>query len=89
MDVSSASFASLKERDIRRRYADSLSPNSFTFDHIYSITDTAEKIYKDICKPIIENSLQGFNGAVFMYGQTTSGKTYTMLGGPELPGILP
>ena len=26
---------------------------------------------------------------MFMYGQTTSGKTYTMLGTPDLPGILP
>ena len=89
MDLSSASFVSLKERDIRRRYVDSLSPSSFTFDHIYSITDTSETIYKDICRPIIEFIMQGFNGAVFMYGQTTSGKTYTMLGRPDLPGVLP
>lgn len=89
MDLSQASFSSLKERDVRRRYADSLSPNSFTFDHIYSITDNSEKIYSEICNPIIQNTMQGFNGAVFMYGQTTSGKTYTMLGRPDLPGILP
>ena len=89
MDLSSASFVSLKERDIRRRYVDSLSPSSFTFDHIYTITDTSETIYKDICRPIIEFIMQGFNGAVFMYGQTTSGKTYTMLGRPDLPGVLP
>ncbi|OMJ70771.1 hypothetical protein SteCoe_31192 [Stentor coeruleus] len=89
MDLSNASFTSLKERDIRRRYADTLGPNSFTFDHIYSITDMSENIYNDICKPIIEYIMQGFNGAVFMYGQTTSGKTYTMLGRPDLPGILP
>jgi Kinesin motor domain/Regulator of chromosome condensation (RCC1) repeat len=89
MDLSSASFVSLKERDIRRRYADSLGQNSFTFDHIYSINDTSEKIYNDICKPIVEYIMEGFNGAVFMYGQTTSGKTYTMLGRPDLPGILP
>jgi len=33
--------------------------------------------------------MHGYNGTVFMYGQTTSGKTYTMLGTPESPGILP
>ena len=33
--------------------------------------------------------MHGYNGTVFMYGQTTSGKTYTMLGSPETPGILP
>ena len=31
----------------------------------------------------------GFNGCIFMYGQTTSGKTYSMLGNKSQPGILP
>ena len=31
----------------------------------------------------------GFNGTVFAYGQTSSGKTYTMRGTPEEPGIIP
>lgn len=42
-----------------------------------------------IARPITRAALQGYNGTVFMYGQTTSGKTYTMLGTPETPGILP
>ena len=33
--------------------------------------------------------LSGYNGAIFMYGQTTSGKTFTMLGEKSSPGILP
>ncbi len=33
--------------------------------------------------------MQGYNGTVLVYGQTTSGKTYTMLGSPDKPGILP
>ena len=40
-------------------------------------------------RPIVRSALQGYNGTVFMYGQTTSGKTYTMLGNLEKPGILP
>ena len=31
----------------------------------------------------------GFNGTVFAYGQTSSGKTHTMRGTPEVPGIIP
>lgn len=31
----------------------------------------------------------GFNGTVFAYGQTSSGKTHTMMGVPEEPGIVP
>ena len=33
--------------------------------------------------------LDGYHGTIFMYGQTTSGKTYTMLGNPQDPGMLP
>jgi len=38
---------------------------------------------------VIESVLNGYNASIFMYGQTTSGKTYTMLGSPDSPGILP
>ena len=33
--------------------------------------------------------MEGFNATILLYGQTTSGKTYTMLGDLESPGILP
>lgn len=33
--------------------------------------------------------MQGYNGTILVYGQTTSGKTYTMLGTPDKPGLLP
>jgi hypothetical protein len=38
---------------------------------------------------LIHNVLQGYNATIFLYGQTTSGKTYTMLGDDSSPGILP
>lgn len=47
------------------------------------------KVYETMIKPIIKNFLTGYNGTVFLYGQTTSGKTYTMQGTDENPGILP
>ena len=46
-------------------------------------------IYHVIARPTVKASLEGFNGTIFTYGQTTSGKTYTMLGTPENPGLLP
>jgi kinesin family protein 5 len=43
--------------------------------------------------PIIESVLEGFNGTVLAYGQTSSGKTHTMQGPDiydiELQGIIP
>ena len=41
-----------------------------------------------MCHPIVEKCLEGFNGTVFAYGQTTSGKTHTMLGTNFDQGIL-
>lgn len=46
-------------------------------------------IYHEVVKPIMKKTLNGFNGSIFMYGQTTSGKTYTMLGNESSPGVLP
>ena len=39
--------------------------------------------------PLAEQLLQGKNGLLFAYGITNSGKTYTMTGEPDAPGILP
>ena len=64
-------------------------PQSFKFDKIFTKEITSEKIYLDICQDIIKGFLKGINGTIFTYGQTTSGKTYTMLGNVNYPGILP
>ena len=64
-------------------------PQRFKFDKIFTKEVTSEKIYLDICQDIIKGFLKGINGTIFTYGQTTSGKTYTMLGNINYPGILP
>lgn len=33
--------------------------------------------------------MEGFNAVVFAYGQTASGKTFTLTGSPSNPGIIP
>ncbi|XQJ26564.1 kinesin, putative [Leishmania guyanensis] len=39
-----------------------------------------DQVYAHVGKPIVGNTLDGYNGCVFAYGQTGSGKTFTMLG---------
>jgi kinesin family member 5 len=53
---------------------------NFTFDHVFSPSGTQQEVYEIAAKPIIEAVFQGFNGTVLTYGQTSSGKTYTMTG---------
>ena len=65
------------------------TPQKFSFDRIYSYNSESQMIYKEICQDIVKSLIEGYNGSIFMYGQTTSGKTFTMLGSPNSPGILP
>jgi DNA replication protein DnaC len=51
-----------------------------------------EYIYDNCASNIIENVLEGYNGTIFAYGQTGTGKTHTMTGQENDPvemGIMP
>ena len=37
-------------------------------------------VFDDLGKPLLDNAFQGYNNCIFAYGQTSSGKTYTMMG---------
>ncbi|KAJ2162365.1 hypothetical protein GGF46_000729 [Coemansia sp. RSA 552] len=57
-------------------------------DRVFDYRDTTQKVYGDVVKSIIASSLGGFNGTIFAYGQTSSGKTHTMYGGDTEAGII-
>ncbi len=59
------------------------------FDYAFDNKDNQETIFNCTTKPLIEGILNGFNAAVFAYGATGAGKTYTMLGDDNNPGIMP
>ena len=42
-----------------------------------------EKVYNQAIVPIVQEVLDGFNCTIFAYGQTGTGKTFTMEGGPR------
>lgn len=58
-------------------------------DRVFSDESTNYDVFDKIVKPIIDRGVQGFNGTVFAYGQTASGKTFTMYGDQSSPGIIP
>ncbi|EFA03966.2 hypothetical protein TcasGA2_TC014111 [Tribolium castaneum] len=60
----------------------------FSFDHIFGVDKTNTDIYDNIVKDFVESSLNGLNSTIFAYGQTSSGKTYTMLGDKKHRGIM-
>ena len=66
---------------------------TFTLDYIFPQSCSQEEVYTIAAKPAIASVFEGFNGAILAYGQTSSGKTYTMIG-EETPdssklGIIP
>ena len=78
----SLQFNSTREKNVYR----------YNFDRIFTPSSTQEDIYSFGVKEIIDSVLNGYNGTVLAYGQTSSGKTYTMQGEMEPPstqGIIP
>ena len=64
--------------------------NSYKFSKVFDENSTQEEVFELTCKPLLEDFI--FNqksGLVFTYGMTNAGKTYTVIGTPECPGILP
>jgi len=50
------------------------------FNGCFTKLNTNQQIYNETMRILIDGSLQGINGTVFLYGQTGAGKTYTMMG---------
>uniref|UniRef100_A0A0K0DKT0 Kinesin-like protein n=1 Tax=Angiostrongylus cantonensis TaxID=6313 RepID=A0A0K0DKT0_ANGCA len=65
---------------------------TFFFDAVFPEDCDQMRVYNVAARPIVENVLKGYNGTIFAYGQTGTGKTFTMTGDldrPELQGIIP
>ncbi|QQP40262.1 Kinesin-like protein, partial [Caligus rogercresseyi] len=61
----------------------------FSFDSVYDAGSSQEEVYEESFKPIVDSVLEGFNGTIFAYGQTGTGKTWTVEGTEEAPGLIP
>ncbi|KAL8243060.1 hypothetical protein R6Q59_009318 [Mikania micrantha] len=61
---------------------------SYTFDHVFDQDCSNSSVYDLLTKDIIHAVVEGFNGTAFAYGQTSSGKTFTMNGSENDPGII-
>lgn len=73
--------------------SESGGPQNFVFDYVFPPSSDQETVYNVGARPIVEALMEGFNGTVLAYGQTSSGKTFTMTGpdmySPQMMGIIP
>ncbi|CAH1790380.1 unnamed protein product [Owenia fusiformis] len=70
----------------------SLGGKIYVFDKVFKPNVTQEFVYTSAAKQIVLDVLSGYNGTIFAYGQTSSGKTHTMegvLGDERLQGVIP
>ncbi|KAL0925606.1 hypothetical protein M5K25_003966 [Dendrobium thyrsiflorum] len=60
----------------------------FCFDASFPESTSQQEVYSTTTAELVEGVLRGRNGSVFCYGATGAGKTYTMLGTIENPGVM-
>ncbi|XP_066522284.1 kinesin-like protein KIF22 isoform X2 [Hoplias malabaricus] len=61
----------------------------YQFDIFHGEQATQQDVFLSSVKPIIPYVLNGQNASVFAYGPTGAGKTHTMLGSQDHPGVIP
>lgn len=70
---------------------------TFAFDKVFGPTSQQKDLYDQAVWPTVFEVLEGYNCTIFAYGQTGTGKTYTMEGGgrkkngefPSDAGVIP
>lgn len=62
---------------------------AYAFDKVFGPQATTIEVYDVAAKPVVKAAMEGVNGTVFAYGVTSSGKTHTMHGDQDFPGIIP
>ncbi|XP_060968909.1 kinesin-like protein KIN-5B [Cannabis sativa] len=75
-----------KEVTVLQNVANKQIDRLFTFDKVFGPKSQQRSIYDQAISPIVNEVLEGFNCTVFAYGQTGTGKTYTMEGGIKNKG---
>ncbi|XP_072321500.1 kinesin-like protein KIF18A [Eucyclogobius newberryi] len=84
-DLSCFGSQRVRSRDINKKANKDLK---FVFDHVFGENSTQVDIFDNTTKAIIDGVMNGFNCSVFAYGATGAGKTHTMLGSQNNPGVM-
>jgi centromeric protein E len=63
--------------------------HSYTLDKVYDPAANNLHVYKNSIQNLVHAAMDGFHTSVLAYGQTSTGKTFTMSGTPNQPGMIP
>ena len=68
---------------------DRTKDKSYAFDNAFDDAVPQETVFEKTTRPLVPDVMRGSNATCFAYGATGSGKTHTMMGSFELPGVIP
>lgn len=78
-----------------QKFSRSVVPNgkrvkdqTFSFDRIFDQNTTQGEVYEATTRGLLDSVLEGYNATVFAYGATGCGKTHTITGTAQHPGII-
>lgn len=82
-DDNTSAFQSNKTEKVHGR------THSYTLDRIFGADSTTDEVYNDSVASLVKAAMEGYNSTVLAYGQTATGKTHTMTGNRDSPGLVP
>ncbi|CAO3658588.1 unnamed protein product [Rhizopus stolonifer] len=98
-DKAQPQFSHPTDTDILKAHDNSVvivpHQKSFQFDHVLDASCTQEQVFNQVASSLVDRFIDGYNVTILAYGQTSSGKTYTMgtaidsQSNPEQEGIVP
>ncbi|KAK4521707.1 ESCRT II complex subunit Dot2 [Mucor velutinosus] len=98
-DRSQPRFSNSTDSDVIKTYENSVTivphQKSFQFDHVFDVNSTQEQVFTSVASNFVDRFIDGYNVTILAYGQTSSGKTYTMgtaiddHSNPDQEGIIP
>lgn len=62
--------------------------HKFVFDRLFDEDASQNDVYQSTTRPLLDSVLDGYNATVFAYGATGCGKTHTISGTPDYPGVI-
>lgn len=65
---------------IDRRTDVSSARKTFTYDRVFGPNSKQQEVYNAVVRPVVMEVIEGYNCTIFAYGQTGTGKTFTMEG---------
>ncbi|GMH55549.1 hypothetical protein TrST_g6464 [Triparma strigata] len=96
IDLKSDICVQMSEKSIALVEPLSQEKSTFTFDYCFDTVDPnhpnfadQETVFKSLGIDILRNAWEGYNACLFAYGQTGAGKSWSITGSHEHPGIIP